>query len=119
MFRLISLLMLAVTLAGIAAIAILIYRPAAILGVSGPALAHSLLGEVGRADLDGSCAKAGGDDQWRCTIKRSGGSLEAGFRVSTHDHGCWDAKRTQGREGSGVSVDASACINILDYVRVF
>jgi hypothetical protein len=113
-----SVLLLAALVAGLAFVAIMIFRPAAIVGVKADALSHSLLGEVGRADLDGSCIEPA-DDEWRCAIKRDDGSLEATYRIETHDYGCWDAKRIAGRRGSGIAEEASACINILDYIRVF
>lgn len=108
------------TLLTLAAIALLIARPARVVGVTEGSLADSLQGEVEAAlGPKGTCEEAESgrphETVWRCSILRKEKSpgLVLEYSVRADEWGCWDAKPV-----SDEARDLSSCIWLMDFIRV-
>lgn len=107
-------LALVLVLVAVAAIGGLLYRPGAVIGVSGKSLAHSVRGQAD-AEETGTCTETGDDDSFICTVVDPDRKPLATYSVKTKDAGCWDATR---KRGDGSQPEAlSGCISIVDLVR--
>jgi hypothetical protein len=88
-----------------------VFRPAALFGVDGKALANSLGGEI-----DHSQAKCvgQGSGRWRCVL--SGGNVGGvEYALTTHPYGCWSATRVVlPADDSPVERSVSGCIGLAD-----
>jgi hypothetical protein len=109
-----KLLALVLVLLAVAAIAGLLYRPGAVIGVSGKSLAHSIQGEADAEEM-GACTE-GAEDHFTCTVVDSQRKVVATYSVETKDAGCWDAKRKDGT-GGPEPLTLSGCLTIVDLVR--
>lgn len=100
--------------------AILLWRPALLLGVDSKAVAYSLSGESGSIlfrSVD-SCDRIK-RQQYDCFVVDTGGSSSVKYRVVVDGRGCWRATLTQrGNEGQMPRRPAS-CISLWDYQRVW
>jgi len=96
----------------LAAIALLVARPARVVGVSEGTLADSLRAEMGAERT--SCLEIEGGRAsgtvWRCTAGRT-----ALYAIQVDDWGCWKAERL--RRGTGER-RLEACIWLGDFVPV-
>jgi hypothetical protein len=111
-----KLLALVLVLVSVAAVAGLLYRPGAVIGVSGKSLAYSIRGEA-EADETGACTELGGEEErFTCTVLDSDRKVLGTYAVETKDAGCWDAKR-RGAEGGSEPATLSGCITISDLIR--
>ncbi len=119
-------LILAVLVAAIAlaAILLLVARPARFLGVGASSLSDSLVYEF---DGDGGqCERIEGErpDEtvWRCRIDvvTAGGSGESSsaYAVLADDWGCWRAQRIGSEGPTRLAAEDSACVILLDYVHI-
>lgn len=127
---------LGVALLCLAAIALMCFRPARVVGVSEAALAHSL---QAAADASGkaACEERGDDGRWTCSVSEepdpsSGRRPVAIYSVDTSDWGCWDAKLLASGvagDGGGSSLGRSkgvgddprsldGCITVADLIRI-
>jgi hypothetical protein len=104
------LLALLVLLLALAGIAVVLARPARIIGVSSKPLAASLAAEVNDPP-EVSCGETG--DGWRCRVGRSEDGRGVGYSLDVDDWGCWDARATG--PGGRFFPTASACIWVIDY----
>lgn len=111
-------------LAALAAIALMVARPARVVGVDDAALASSLRQQVdaGTARCEAAHDEGGEKTAWRCALARitiGGGGDEASgtYVVEATEWGCWAATRT-GVGAPGLPRKLSACIWLADYVRV-
>ena len=109
-----KLLALVLVLLAVAAIAGLLYRPGAVIGVSGKSLAHSIQGEADAEEM-GACTE-GEEDHFSCTVLDPQRKVVATYSVETKDAGCWDATR-KGEGGGSQPATLSGCITIVDLVR--
>ena len=106
----------AVVVAGmlaLAAVALLVGRPARVLGVSEDVLAESLAAQVDDPPAFGCTEAARG---WRCRVQRSEGR-EGGivYAIDVNDWGCW---RGRAIGPAGRFPAPSGCIWAIDYVRL-
>ena len=92
-------LALVLVLAAVAAIGGLLYRPGAVIGVSGKSLAHSVGGQAD-AEETGTCVETGDDDSFICTVVDADRKPLATYSVKTKDAGCWDGTRKRGADRS-------------------
>jgi hypothetical protein len=110
-----KLLALVLVLLAVAAIGGLLYRPGAVIGVSGKSLAHSLLAEADSGET-AHCEEGEEDDHFTCTVVGPQRKVEATYVVGTKDAGCWEAVRKEG-EGGSPPPTLSGCLTIVDLVR--
>ena len=107
---------LAVALLSIAAIALIVFRPARVTGTSEKSLAYSLR-RANDAGQTGRCK--GDDDRWRCTVFTSGGTDGSGvpsvYSVDVDGWGCWSAEGM--RKGGDPPLTLDGCITIADLIR--
>lgn len=108
------LLAIAVAVLALGAIALLVVRPARVVGMSGASLAQSIGDELD-AHFEECSEVPGGrrtETAWRCSTGRPGsGSEGTSYAVEADVWGCWEAQRLGGgRRGP------SACVSALDYV---
>lgn len=108
-------LALALVLVAVAAIGGLLYRPGAVIGVSGKSLAHSVRGEVG-AEETGVCSEAEAD-RFVCTVVDADRRTEASYRIEIKDAGCWEGSRRAKPAGGSRPQEISGCLTIVDLVR--
>ena len=94
----------ALVILAIAAIAVLAYRPARIIGANEKSVAYSLRQE---ADSPEAACREKAGDAFDCAVKGSKPSATSAYRVDVDDWGCWE---TKGGKLSG-------CITISDLVR--
>lgn len=117
MFRAVRLVALAWTLAGIAVVglvAVLLLRPAVIVGVDGNALRSSIAAEVSGVSSDAPpCREL--PARWRCRLSAVGRNRLIPYRVEVSEDGCWIAVRTEGKQRER----AAGCIGPFDYLRIF
>lgn len=112
---------LGVALLCLAAIALMCFRPARVVGVSDKALAYSLRGAVDGGET-GACEKV--EHEWRCRVLSEdfgGGSFtEELYSVDVSDWGCWEATRSDGKGGEGGALPESldGCITVADLIRI-
>lgn len=110
-----KLLAIVLLLLAIAAIAVLAFRPARVIGTNEKALAYSL-----RQEADSpQAACRGEDDRFRCILRAPGSPAASAYRLSVDDWGCWDAESRGGGEASGAGFEQalSGCITIADLIR--
>ncbi len=102
-------------LVAIAAIAVLAYRPARIIGTNEKALAYSLRQEADSPE--GGCR--GEDERFQCLLRSPDSPATSGYRIEVDDWGCWDAESLGGgeAEGAGFPRTLSGCITIADLIR--
>ena len=107
------LLAIAVALLALAAITLLVVRPARVVEVSGSSLAQSIEDELD-AHFEECSEVPGGrraETAWRCSTGRPGsGSEGTSYAVEVDGWGCWEAQRL-GAGGRGLF----ACVSALDY----
>ena len=108
-------LVLMLVLVAVAAIGGLLYRPGAVIGVSGKSLAHSVAGQAD-ADENGTCVETGDDDNFICTV------VDSDRKPSCHLHRGDEGRRMLGRHPASGAGDSqpealSGCITIVDLVR--
>jgi hypothetical protein len=106
----------ALVILAIAAIALLAYRPARIIGANEKSMAYSLRQEAGSPEA--TCREKP-DDTFDCVVKASGSSATSAYLVDVDDWGCWDARSRGGGEaaGAGFKPKLSGCITIADLIR--
>ena len=109
-----KLLALVLVLVAVVAIGGLLYRPGAVIGVSGKSLAHSVASQAD-ADENGTCVETGDDDGFICTVVGDDRKPIATYTVETKDAGCWDGTRKRGADSQPEML--SGCITIMDLVR--
>jgi hypothetical protein len=117
-FRWGCLLAVLIGLACVAAVVVLIARPARIIGVDQKPLASSIEGELPR-DEEADCDDRGGPSGFSCRVSvvgNGGSGLEAArtYVVRADGWGCWTARWQGGDPVADQKV--SGCIGILDYV---
>ena len=110
-----KLLALVLVLLAVAAIGGLLYRPGAVIGVSGKSLAYSVRSDAD-AEETGACAERR-EDRFVCTVVDADGEVEASYRVETKDAGCWEGTRRGKPAGGSRPQELSGCLTILDLVR--
>lgn len=106
-----------VALASLAAIAVLIVRPARVIGVGSGALETSLeqeLPEAGSNAGKARCTEERREHEWRCD--ELGHSVS--FEVRVDDWGCWKAEHVGGLPADPWPRRASSCIWLADYVHL-
>ena len=116
------LLALLLMIAALGAIALLVVRPARVVGVSGDPLAASLDGEL-RAEHEGECEEIEGGRAegtvWRCALSltEGRGSPEAvrEFTLEVSEWGCWKAQEAAPEAGKRLE----DCVWLADYVDLF
>lgn len=93
------------TVLSLAAIALLAFRPATLIGISEDALAKSIGDEAGapRATCEGD------DDRWTCAVGSPGDATR--YRVSGESLGCWETER-----GGPARDELSGCVTLLDFI---
>ena len=102
----------------VVALALFAYRPAALLGVNGDALAsslgnervsdHALTSSLGNESA-GSCVEVA-DSRWECEIVIDPSSGSQTLYVETRAWGCWDAYPNTERDRGGLS----GCVTFSD-----
>jgi hypothetical protein len=101
-------------------IALLVIRPARIVGVAEGELASSVARHAGTET--GGCEEVQGgrpaETAWRCHVEDEEGDVTALYAVEAGEWGCWDAKRIEAARGADAPDALSACIWLRDYVRV-
>jgi len=109
---------LGVVLLCLAALALMCFRPARVVGVSEKALAYSLR-SANNAGQTGECE--GAEERWRCTVYTSGGTVGSGvasvFKVEVDGWGCWDATEDPSNDRRP-PMTLEGCITIADLVRL-
>jgi hypothetical protein len=96
----------------IALVALFLFRPAAIFGVSGKALANSVSREVKGSPA--TCADSGPAAGWRCQIAGEDFSGVV-YAVRMKRWGCWSATKVSQPAAAHIPAEAiSSCIRITD-----
>lgn len=104
----------------LAAIALMVFRPARVVGTSEKALAYSVK-STANASESGDCAEV--EDDWLCRLKTfdkaSSSKVASLYAVDVDDWGCWGAVR-RGLRGHDDALPRTldGCITIADLVRI-
>jgi hypothetical protein len=104
-----------VVLASLAAIALLVVRPARVIGVNGDALQTSLEGELptaGSSPAKARCTEASRGAAWRCDEL----SHSISYEVRVDDWGCWHGEHVGGLLSGPAPQRVSGCIWLLDFL---
>ncbi|MCB0865443.1 MAG: hypothetical protein KDB58_07005 [Solirubrobacterales bacterium] len=112
-------------LLALAAIALMVFRPARVVGPSEDSLAHSLV-SAANASEGGTCLEGGqgGKDGggWLCRLRgRPDGASDVRavvYAVDVDGWGCWNAHVVQGRPGGGMTRTLDGCITAADFARI-
>ncbi|MFN8151198.1 MAG: hypothetical protein U0R24_08745 [Solirubrobacterales bacterium] len=124
-------------LLALAAIALMVFRPARVVGPTEDSLAHSLV-SAADASEGGTCLEAEsgdsgdsgdkggeggeGDIGWLCRLRgRPDGASDVRsvvYEVDVDGWGCWDASVIQGRPGGGMTRTLEGCITAADFARI-
>jgi hypothetical protein len=105
-----KLLALILVVLSLAAIALLVFRPALVIGASEDSLAHALQSDA--SALRSACD--GADEQYKCVIEPVGRSEGVRYDVAVDNWGCWEATPV---EGSPRDDDLSGCLTVADVIR--
>lgn len=123
------LLGIALALLALAAIALMVFRPARVVGPTEDSLAHSLAAAADASeggacleDDDGGEAGEGKEDDWLCRVRgRPDGASDVRsvvYGVDVDGWGCWDARVVQGQPGGGMTRTLDGCITAADFARI-
>ncbi len=111
---------LVVGLLCVAAIALMVFRPARVVGPNEKSLAYSVK-SAADASESGECAEV--EDDWLCRLKTfdkgSSSKVSSLYAVEVDDWGCWNAYR-RGLRGHDNALPRTldGCITIADLIRV-
>jgi len=99
-------------------LAVLIFRPAAILGVRAAALGHSVQAEVRSVEDHGQCQRRT-DSRWICRVRfepdLGSGGPQFDYHVVVDSLGCWRATRiSRARSWARPPTEPAGCIDLLD-----
>jgi hypothetical protein len=108
-----------VALLFLATLAVLVFRPALILGIDGATLAHSVDSRLPSIGDPGHCER-GENGNWSCHVlfepdPGSGGGYVA-YQVVADGFGCWRAVRPpSARSSDGLPAKTHGCIYLWDF----
>ncbi len=103
----------AVTAAAFLALGLFGSRPAAVLGVDGDSLQHSVANSFVFAASSG-CERSG--DSWTCFRWGGGDSSNVPYGVKVNRVGCWQAVKERRAGERGPPERASGCITLYDFL---
>jgi hypothetical protein len=105
-----KLLALILFVLSLAAIALLAFRPALVIGANEDSVAHALQSdaEALRSACDGT------DDQYKCVIEPVGRTEGIRYDVTVDKWGCWEATPV---DRSPKDDDLSGCLTVADVIR--
>ena len=100
--------------------AVLLLRPAVLLGFSDEELSDSLDRRTDAGSLGIDWCDRAGHDGWRCHVMHDANDSETvEYEVTERSRGCWRARRAVpvGR-GSELPARVSGCVRLQDYVHI-
>jgi len=108
-----AILAIVIALLALAAIALLVMRPARVTGVSQNALEASVGRTLG-STLTPTCDELRGE-RWSCVAAESGEERGA-YLITIDDWGCWQAKAPDSTRAGATPPEA--CISVRDFIDI-